>query len=110
MTKLSNQAEEYKQVRSPRNMPNAPDTSIRAMRMAAGMTQAALANILNVSKRTIENWEGDKRHIQPYVFRLVEYFLIHEGFLSHDWNTTAQSLPNQAALRQGKASGEGGTP
>ncbi|MEG1501980.1 MAG: helix-turn-helix transcriptional regulator [Synergistaceae bacterium] len=37
------------------------NTPIKQARLEAGLTQQALADWLKIPKRTIENWEGEKR-------------------------------------------------
>lgn len=37
-------------------------TKIKQARLAAGLTQQAMADLLKIPKRTIENWEGGKRN------------------------------------------------
>ena len=39
----------------------------------ARMTQREFAEYFNIPKRTIENWEGEKRTPPPYVVELIEY-------------------------------------
>lgn len=55
--------------------------TIRELRMAAGMTQKALAESLGISKRAIESWEGGQRTCPPYVTKLIEYWLRGEGYI-----------------------------
>ena len=43
-----------------------PDTTfaslLRSARAEAGLTQKEASALLNIPKRTIEDWEGDRRH------------------------------------------------
>ncbi len=43
---------------------------IRNIRMSKGLTQVELANLLNVTKQSVSNWEND--NIQPSVDMLVK--------------------------------------
>ena len=45
--------------------------TFRETRHAAGLTQQAMADLFEMPKRTIENWEAGKRTPPPYVQRLV---------------------------------------
>ena len=47
--------------------------SIKEMRNAANMTQQAFADYFGISKRSIENWEGDQRKCPAYLLDLMEY-------------------------------------
>lgn len=46
-------------------------SQIREARLAAGLTQEAMAEKLDIPKRTIQDWEADKRTPPQYVERLV---------------------------------------
>lgn len=58
--------------------------NIKELRTACGMTQQQFAETLCIPKRTIENWEGGKNQCPVYVNTLIEYYLIHEGFLTKE--------------------------
>lgn len=58
-----------------------PNTSIKEMRIASGMTQIAFAEYLNIPRRTIQEWESDRRTPPPYVVELINYKLINEGLI-----------------------------
>lgn len=45
--------------------------TFKEARLAAGLTQQAMADLFEMPKRTIENWEAGKRTPPPYVQRLV---------------------------------------
>ena len=45
--------------------------TFKEARLAAGLTQQAMADLFEMPKRTIENWEAGKRTPPPYVARLV---------------------------------------
>ncbi len=57
--------------------------TIKEIRKAAGMTQAAFANYLGVSLRTLQGWESN--HPCPeYIRALIEYKLTHENIIKKD--------------------------
>jgi putative transcriptional regulator len=39
-----------------------PDPKVKAIREKTGLSQAAFAVLIGVSKRTLENWEQGRRH------------------------------------------------
>ena len=45
--------------------------TLKEARLAAGLTQQAMSDMLEIPKRTIEDWEAGKRKCPPYVERLV---------------------------------------
>lgn len=47
------------------------ENNIKKARQAAGLTQAEMAEILEIPKRTIENWESEKNNPPHYVERLI---------------------------------------
>lgn len=47
--------------------------NIKELRLSTGMTQQEFADYFNIPKRTIENWESDKRNPPVYVVELIEY-------------------------------------
>lgn len=58
--------------------------TIRELRTAAAMTQKAFSEYFGIPKRTIEDWEGDRRSCPAYVLTLIEYKLQKEGLISDD--------------------------
>lgn len=48
--------------------------SLKSLRIALGMTQAAFAAALGIPKRTVENWECGKSSPPDYVVRLIFYW------------------------------------
>ena len=46
-------------------------SNIKDARKNAGLTQAAMAELLDIPKRTIENWENGVRKPPKYVEKLV---------------------------------------
>lgn len=55
--------------------------TIRDMRIASGMSQASFAEYLNIPRRTIQEWEGNRRTPPAYVVELIRYKLVHEGII-----------------------------
>lgn len=45
--------------------------TLKQARLDAGITQAKMSELLEIPKRTIENWENDLRKCPAYVERLV---------------------------------------
>ena len=45
--------------------------TLKEARLAAGLTQQAMSDLLEIPKRTIEDWEAGRRKCPPYVERLV---------------------------------------
>ena len=58
--------------------------TIKEMRTATGLTQKAFAELLGMSKRTIENWEGDVNKCPEYLLRLIEYYLKNENLMDKE--------------------------
>lgn len=56
--------------------------TIKELRTASGMTQQAFSEYFGIPKRTIEDWEGERRTPPEYLVKLVEYKLKHEGLIS----------------------------
>ena len=52
---------------------------VQELRKSSGMTQKAFAEYFKIPKRTIENWEGEKRECPDYLIELMEYKLKKEG-------------------------------
>ncbi len=55
---------------------------IKDLRAKAKLTQQAFSNYLKIPKRTIEDWENNKRTPPDYVIKLIEYKLKKEGIIS----------------------------
>ena len=53
--------------------------NIKELRTKSGMTQKQFSEYLNIPKRTIEEWEGQRRVPPIYVVELIEYKLKKEG-------------------------------
>lgn len=52
--------------------------TFKELRAASGMTQQAFANYFDIPKRTIENWETERRKCPEYLLKLMEYKLKNE--------------------------------
>ena len=57
---------------------------IKALRKSAQLTQKALSELLNIPKRTIENWEAGVNEPPAYLIELIEYFLRNENYIKTD--------------------------
>lgn len=55
--------------------------NIKEMRQATNMTQKAFAEYFGIPRRTIEDWETEKRQPPKYVEDLIEYKLKNEKLL-----------------------------
>lgn len=55
--------------------------NIKNLRKAVGMTQKQFGEYFRIPKRTIEDWENDRRHPPEYVVNLIEYKLKNEKLL-----------------------------
>lgn len=53
--------------------------TIKDMRTRTGLTQAQFAELFEISKRTLENWEYDKSRCPKHTLKLIDYFLTREG-------------------------------
>lgn len=54
----------------------------KELRQKAGMTQKAFAEYFGIPKRSIENWEGEKRQCPDYLLELMRYKLTNEGIIT----------------------------
>lgn len=52
--------------------------TIKELRSLAGMSQVKFAEYLNIPKRTLEDWEAERRTPPVYVVELIEYKLRKE--------------------------------
>ena len=55
--------------------------NIKQLRAEAGMTQKAFSEYLNIPKRTIEDWENERRIPPKYIVELIEYKLRNEKLI-----------------------------
>lgn len=54
---------------------------IKALRKSAQLTQKAFGELLNIPKRTVENWEAGTNEPPAYLVELIEYFLKNENYI-----------------------------
>lgn len=52
--------------------------TIKEIRKQAGMTQQAFSEFLGIPKRTIEDWENERRKPPEYVVKLIEYRILNK--------------------------------
>lgn len=55
--------------------------TIKEIRETTGLSQAKFANLLEIPKRNIENWEEGKNKPAPYLVNLIEKVLRYEKIL-----------------------------
>ena len=55
------------------------DNKIKQLRSLTGMTQQQFSDYLNIPKRTIENWETEKRVPTEWAVQLIEYKIDKES-------------------------------
>lgn len=55
--------------------------TIKELRTKSGMTQKAFAEYFGIPKRTIEEWEGERRKCADYLLNLMQYKLEKEGII-----------------------------
>ncbi len=55
--------------------------TVKELRAKTGMTQKAFSEYFGISKRTVEQWEGEKRVCADYLFELMKYKLEKEGLI-----------------------------
>ena len=63
---------------------------IKSLRAASGMTQKAFSEYFGIPKRTIEDWEGERRKCPPYLFDLMRYKLVHENKIDPQYIETEE--------------------
>ena len=56
--------------------------NIKELRAATGMTQKAFAEFFRIPKRTVEDWEYEKRKCPDYLVDLIHYKLLKEGLIN----------------------------
>jgi DNA-binding transcriptional regulator YiaG len=56
-------------------------TTIKEFRTAAEMTQQAFSEYLGIPRRTIEDWESNRRKCPPYLLSLIAYKLKKENLI-----------------------------
>ena len=55
--------------------------TIKELRTKSGMTQQAFADYFGIPKRTIEDWEGNRRKCADYLLNLIQYKLEKENMI-----------------------------
>ena len=55
--------------------------TIKDLRAKTGMTQKAFAEYFRIPKRTVEDWEYEKRKCPDYLVDLIHYKLLKEGLI-----------------------------
>ncbi len=55
--------------------------NIREMRKQTGLSQAKFGELLEIPRRTIQNWEGGQSRCPNYVTKLIEYKLKNEKLI-----------------------------
>ena len=53
--------------------------TVKELRTKSGMTQKAFAEYFGIPKRTIEDWETEKRKCSDYLLNLMQYKLEKEN-------------------------------
>lgn len=56
--------------------------SIKGLRIASGMTQREFSEYFGIPKRTIEDWEVERRKCPEYLADLIAYKLITENLIT----------------------------
>lgn len=60
--------------------------TFKELRKLTGMTQKAYSEYFGIPKRTIEDWETEKRNCSDYLFDLMYYKLKKEGIIKKQTN------------------------
>ena len=55
--------------------------SIKELRKLSGMTQKAFGEYFGIPKRTVEDWECERRSCSEYLLRLMYYKMEKEGVI-----------------------------
>lgn len=55
--------------------------TVKELRVSAAMTQKAFSEYFGIPKRTIEEWEGERRKCADYLLSLMQYKLEKEGLI-----------------------------
>jgi DNA-binding transcriptional regulator YiaG len=58
--------------------------TIKELRTKSGMTQKAFAEYFGVSKRAVEEWEGNRRQCPEYLLDLMQYKLEKERIIENE--------------------------
>jgi DNA-binding transcriptional regulator YiaG len=57
-------------------------TTIKDLREKANMTRQQFCDYFGIPYRTLQDWELGSRKCPEYVYKLIEYKLIKEGFIN----------------------------
>ena len=57
------------------------EMSFKELRIETGMSQSQFAEFFNISVRTIQGWDAERRQCPPYLIDLMLYKLNNEGKL-----------------------------
>ena len=52
--------------------------TIKELRAKTGLSQQKFGDLLEIPKRTIQDWEQDKRTPPPYVVELIAFRIEHD--------------------------------
>ena len=55
--------------------------TVKELRKLSGMTQKAFSEYFGIPKRTIEDWEGERRKCPEYLLNLMQYKLEKENII-----------------------------
>jgi DNA-binding transcriptional regulator YiaG len=58
--------------------------NIKELRKKTGMTQKAFSEYFGIPRRTIEDWETEKRKCTPYLLDLMQYKLEKENIIKKE--------------------------
>lgn len=65
--------------------------TVKELRTDAGMTQKEFSDYFNIPRRSIEDWETEKRTPPEYLVKLIEYKLRAEGKINKEENNYGKS-------------------
>ena len=55
--------------------------TVKELRKLSGMTQKAFSEYFGIPKRTVEDWEGERRKCPEYLLNLMQYKLEKENII-----------------------------
>lgn len=58
--------------------------TFKELRKLSGMTQKAFSEYFGIPRRTIEDWETEKRKCSPYLLDLMQYKLEKENIIKKE--------------------------
>ena len=56
-------------------------TQIKQIRLSTRMIRKQFCAYFDIPYRTVTEWERGTRHAPPYVLKLLEYYVTHEGLV-----------------------------